>query len=220
MCWGSAAVGRLGSCCEVKLVQVVGEVMATRGWQRRARIARDAGSEVVAGAKSGDPACVEVLVNPRNIRRLVSRSGGRRLVFQHEMDDFTQDVTERALRRLPSFKGSTVKQFEAWIRGIARNAFFELARRNVHQRERLEPLGPDDTFGEIGSDPSDLVVTKQDLLWALQQLSPDERLTLLLKVKVGLSSKEVAERIGYSAGTVDRRVWTARKNLARLLEER
>lgn len=130
-----------------------------------------------------------------------------------EADDLVQDALVRAWRFRDSFQeGSNLK---AWVCKILRNSFYTtaVARRNTVQdvegkfAARLA-CGPDQEWR----------LQYNELLGALDALTPDARDALLMVVAAGLSYEAAADIAGCPVGTMKSRVNRAREHLAGIVE--
>lgn len=114
--------------------------------------------------------------------------------------DLLQETLARAFRGFATFKqGSNVK---AWLYTIMRNASIDRARRR-----KLEPVTFDEepTAASVPASLDDLPwdeLVSDEMLAALQKLSPRHRLLVFLCDIEGLSYKEIAEALGIPIGTV------------------
>lgn len=159
-----------------------------------------------------------------SIRRYLGK-----ILRRDEIEDGVQTVLQRALESRDRFRGES--SMRVWILGIARNVGFELART----RSRLPKLAdhPND-----GSATGDIVAewqepTQEDLLGrkeqqalalaALDGLSLDDKLALLVTYVDNLPGPEAAEILGVSFAAFRQRLSRARQALAqslnRLLEK-
>ncbi|NQV31764.1 MAG: sigma-70 family RNA polymerase sigma factor [Phycisphaeraceae bacterium] len=132
-------------------------------------------------------------------------------------EDIAQTTLLKAYERFDSFeKGTNCK---AWLLSILRNTWIDHLRsqkRKPDQRPLEEDLeakdGPDET---VWSNADDLLNNFSDerVIWALQRLPDEQRLTLFLIDVEQLSQEEVAEITGVAVGTVKSRASRARSAL-------
>lgn len=133
-------------------------------------------------------------------------------------EDLTQDVFVELFRSAKSFSGNS--SFRTWLYGIARN----VCRR--HQRAQRFKLAlfsvgttvdgiPDES--ESPYDRARHVETSKCLGKAIDSLSPDQRVTVLLRVWEDLSYEEIATVLHVPIGTVRSRLHHARAKLAQKL---
>ncbi|HTF56715.1 MAG TPA: sigma-70 family RNA polymerase sigma factor [Planctomycetota bacterium] len=107
-------------------------------------------------------------------------------------------VQETYLRAWKAFAAYREKQrFRAWIFTILRHAHVDLCRRR-----RLQPATTDP--GELPEPqaPSPAGTIPEDMQAALARLRPAHHLLLLLREIQGFSYREIAEILGWPAGSV------------------
>jgi len=188
---------------------------------------------LLARAVTGDGAAFAALAGPH--RRAVFRHCYRMLGSGSDAEDATQDVLERAWRKLATYDGSG--PFGAWLQRIATNICLDGLRA---RRTRISPAGygrpaapgtapgppdPELTWVEpvrdsdlYGSDdPQDEVVRREEIslafVAALQRLAPRQRAALLLHDVLGFSHAEVGEVLGTSATAVNSLLSRARETV-------
>jgi RNA polymerase sigma-70 factor (ECF subfamily) len=120
----------------------------------------------------------------------------------HEAEDATERTFLAALRSLPRYedRGAT---FRSWLFRIAHNTIAN-ARRSRY-RQRTEPLPETLEHAAPDADPAGLVSRADELravLRALDHLPLERRQVVLLRFVDGLSSREIGEVLGRSAGAV------------------
>jgi RNA polymerase sigma-70 factor (ECF subfamily) len=131
---------------------------------------------------------------------------------EHEAEDVTQQIFAKLLTALARYEPRSVP-FSAWILRIAHNAAIDhvRARRAVPCEEVRSPELED---GDIGRERS------QDLRAALSKLPEEQRDVIVMRFILGLSPREIADRIGRSEDAVHglqhRGRTTLRKELTRL----
>ena len=188
---------------------------------------------LLARAVAGDGAAFAALAGPH--RRAVFRHCYRMLGSGSDAEDATQDVFERAWRKLATYDGSG--SFGAWLQRIATNICLDGLRA---RRTRISPAGygrpavpgtapgppdPELTWVEpvrdsdlYGSDdPQDEVVRREEIslafVAALQRLAPRQRAALLLHDVLGFSHAEVGEVLSSSATAVNSLLSRARETV-------
>ncbi|WP_163511087.1 RNA polymerase sigma factor SigE [Fodinicola acaciae] len=149
------------------------------------------------------------------VYRLAYRLTGNR----HDAEDLTQDVFVRVFRSLDGFSPGT---FAGWLHRITTNLFLDQVRRKA--RIRFSAL-PDDAERLAGSTrtPEEAYADERfddDIQAALDSLSPDFRVAVVLCDVEGLSYEEVAATLGIKIGTVRSRIHRGRAALRSALEHR
>lgn len=122
------------------------------------------------------------------------------------VDDLTQDVFMKALRRLSTLRERG--RFGGWLAAIARSATSDYYRQSVPE-EALEDSAE--------NDPPDPHATSDQyeatrVLDMIRSLPEAYRETLILRLVEGMTGPEIAERTGMTAGSV-------RVNLHRGMEQ-
>lgn len=119
-----------------------------------------------------------------------------------DAENVTGDVFLQVVRDLPRFEGGE-QEFRAWVFTIAHYRLIDA--RRWHARRPVE-LTPEPTVAETGSgDTEDEAlhqIAVQRVCVLLQQLPPDQRAVLLLRVLGQLTIEEVARVLGKSPGSV------------------
>ena len=134
----------------------------------------------------------------------------------HDAEDLTHDVFVRVFRSLDSYSPGT---FEGWLHRITTNLFLDMVRRR--QRIRFDAL-PEDTERLPGSAPSPEQVYADTHLdpqiqAALDALSPEFRVAVVLCDIEGLTYEEIAATLGIKLGTVRSRIHRGRVQLREAL---
>jgi RNA polymerase sigma-70 factor (ECF subfamily) len=126
---------------------------------------------------------------------------------RHEAQDLTGSVFLSAIEALPGFRGP-VEALGGWLFRIARHDLYDYRRKQARS-PGLAPLAEEEP--PVGSVEDSLVMA------ALQQLSPDQREVLLLRMFGGLTAHEVAAALGKTTGAVKALQHRGLASLARLL---
>lgn len=125
-------------------------------------------------------------------------------------DDLVQETVLRALAALDQFQPGT--NLRAWLYTIARNLFYETARRRRRERDVMSDyaaspdLARSDAPASRGDDLRDL----DGVIW---RLTPRLREALLLVGVQEMTYAEAADVCGVSIGTVKARVSRARAQI-------
>lgn len=132
-----------------------------------------------------------------------------------EARDVVQEVFIRALREPRLFDADF--KIQAWLYRVTRNLCFNLSR-DRRRRDRILAGRPRSEGPTV--DPLDAVFDgerQEEILAAVDRLSPDHREILLLRYYEDLSYAEIAERLAIKLGTVMSRLSRARNRLEEVL---
>jgi RNA polymerase sigma factor (sigma-70 family) len=119
-----------------------------------------------------------------------------------EPDDLTGEVFLQVVRDLSRFEG-TERDFRAWVFTIAHHRLLDDARRRA--RRPAEPAaGVEERQSPVEGPEEEVLraVSTERVRRIIEQLAPDQRDVLLLRVLGGLTVSEVAKVIGKSSGAV------------------
>ncbi len=140
-------------------------------------------------------------------------------------DDATQEAFISAYKALDKFRGGS---FRAWLLRIVSNACYDEMRR-----QKRRPAVSWDDFGDMEQEAnphlvSDIELPEQavqrdelrDLLdRTMAQLPEEQRMTLILVDRMGLSYEETAQTMKTRLGTVKSRLARARGKMQDLLQQ-
>jgi RNA polymerase sigma-70 factor (ECF subfamily) len=139
-----------------------------------------------------------------------------------EAQDLVQETALKALRARDQFRGGTT--LTAWLYSILRNSFIDR-----YWKRHREPSGQGGSLtGVLGELEQALEETEierlrplvaADINRALEALPEQWRTTVLLAEVEGLTWEEVAEVMGCPLGTVQSRIFRARRVLRQLLKD-
>jgi len=175
--------------------------------------------------KISDEVLVEAIVNTNNtllFETLYDRYAG--LVYNKcygfakdgdEAKDLTQDVFLKLFVKLASFKGKS--KFSTWLYAFTYNHCVNYVTRNTAKKfekqsvdyKDIENLSDD--YDE--DDPSFLNMKVEKLKVALELISPEEKMILLLKYQDYLSIKEIESALGIGESAVKMRIKRAKDKL-------
>lgn len=152
--------------------------------------------------------------SPR-VFRLAYRLAGNR----QDAEDLTQETFVRVFRSLANYEPGT---FEGWLHRITTNLFLDMVRRR--QRIRFDAL-PDEGDRLPGRERSPEQQYSDnhfgaDVQAALDSLSPDFRVAVVLCDVEGLTYEEIAATLGIKLGTVRSRIHRGRLQLREALRHR
>lgn len=137
-----------------------------------------------------------------------------------DAEDLSQEVWLKAYQALRSFRGDS--SFYTWLRKITINSFLNKQRAGVLRRHGTTNVP---VFTSDG-DPADELTTSastsersiynrvlfDNVMKALAELTPSQRLIFLLRHYEGMSYNEIANAMGCSVGT-------AKKSVSRAVEK-
>jgi len=183
--------------------------------------------KLVARSKNGDIDAFEELVSlyERKIYTITYRLMGNR----EDASDLAQETFLRAFQSLGGFRGEA--SFSTWICRIATNVCrdelrkrYRLAADSLDERLTLEESQVGRQFASNEPGP-DEICERRELQSIIQgfinALSPEFRLTLVLRDILGYSYEEIAKQLDCSPGTVKSRLSRARNYLKdKLLAEK
>ena len=137
--------------------------------------------------------------------------------------DLVGETFARAFADRRRFRGSGPDEVSAWIFGIARNTLHEALRRGRNERQAMrrlgvEPLVLTDVEIERIEQLADLGSLRVALLSALEELGPEQRDAVRLRVVDELGYPEIARRLGVNEAAARARVSRGLRALAEALD--
>jgi RNA polymerase sigma-70 factor (ECF subfamily) len=174
----------------------------------------------VAAARNGDHEAFAQIV--RRYQRAIYRVAYAMTRNASDADDVAQDTFVRAYQALGRFRVG--EPLYPWLSRIAINLVYSLYRRRRRRPETpLEPMleaghqwaGTDDPAEESATRERDRKIEE-----AFEQLKPEHRSVLALRVVEGLSYEEIARSLSVPIGTVMSRLSRARQELKTRLAAR
>lgn len=173
----------------------------------------------VHGLRTGDPdAAVAVY---RALSGPVYGYLLRRMGEPEAAQDVTAAVFTEVLEGADSFEGSP-SGLRAWIFQIARNRMVDHYRRESYRRHpSLDEMAEAGRFPEAGDDPESETVSRMEeerILALTEELTPDQREVVLLRLVADLPVAEVAELMDRTPGAVKVLQHRALRALAAKLE--
>ena len=148
---------------------------------------------------------VGILPRLRRFARSLSRN-------QHDADDLTQLVVERALRNQEQFREGA--NFAGWMYGIMKNAWIDDRRS---RGRRAEVALPEDSGEHPAVTPDDANTSLWAVSEAMGKLPEEQRLAVALVLVEGMSYKEAAALLEVPIGTLTSRLARGRTALAAAL---
>ena len=145
---------------------------------------------------------------------------------ERNAEDLVQDTVMRAWRFFEKFEKGT--NFRAWIFKILTNTFINSYRRNTRERslqdeserQSVEARFFSAELTEQTQNPEEFLLNRvmsQDVLVAIDTLSIDFRMVVILADLQEFSYKEIAEILDIPVGTVMSRLFRGRKQLQKIL---
>lgn len=148
-----------------------------------------------------------------SVYRLAFRLSGN----QHDAEDLTQETFMRVFRSIKSYQPGT---FEGWLHRITTNLFLDMVRHRSKIRMEALPEDYDRVPGTDLTPEQAYSVSNLDpvLQAALDTLSPEFRVAVVLCDVLGLSYDEIADTLGVKLGTVRSRIHRGRSQIREYLE--
>ena len=176
---------------------------------------------LVLRAQSGEQAAFGELVS-RYMQRAYYAALG--LVGSHDDAlDLSQEAFARAFRARASIDPE--RPFFPWLYQIIRRLCFNHTRDTSSHRKKLQKAGSwlsDATMGNSPDSPERALERSElrdQVAAAIERLTARDREVLVLREFEGLRYREIAETVGIPIGTVMSRLYSARRHLARVIEE-
>lgn len=133
---------------------------------------------------------------------------------EDEAKDLTQDVFLKLFVKLASFKGKS--KFSTWLYAFTYNHCVNYVTRNTAKKFEKQSVDYTDiqNLPEDHDDDSEFSEMRVDKLKkALELVSPDEKMILLLKYQDNLSIKEIVMVLGVGESAVKMRIKRAKEKL-------
>ena len=181
--------------------------------------------ELVARARDGDQEAFGALVQMYYSRVFNIARGF--VSEPEEARDLTQQAWLKVWKKLDTFKGQS--GFFTWLYRLVTFVCLDYLRTKKRRAE-TELTEALETHREAGAEPApsaapdpvraiEGVEIRQRFAAALDTLSPAQRTAIVLREIEGLSYEEIAAAMKCTRGTVMSRIFYARKNLQRELED-
>ena len=139
--------------------------------------------------------------------------------FAHDREiaqDMVQDVLLKVFTQLSKFKGKS--RFSTWLYAITYNYCVEHYRKNSRFNTVDIDEGPD--MADMDDNEDELLEMRAPKLkFALDQVSPEEKMLLLMKYQDDISIKEIMENLNISESAVKMRLSRARKRVKKIIIE-
>ena len=138
-----------------------------------------------------------------------------------EAEDLTQDIFLKLYNSLPKYDFE--KNFSAWFLTLARNYMIDNYRKTKWEKKTRDEFNEHLLTSNAFDSPENGMVREESkkIIWeSLNYLSPEIRMTVILRDIQGKKYEEIAEIINLPLGTVKSRVNRARLQLAKILKEK
>lgn len=179
--------------------------------------------EIVRNVASGDVNAFEILLTRH--KNHIGAIVGRHIPANH-VEETAHDVLVRAYRSLPSFRHES--SFKHWLSRIAVRTCYDFWRKRYRSKDiPVSSLSEDHAIFldrlmsaesiTVSLEKSEKSEAKALLHWALNHLTPEDRMVIELVHLEEYSCKEAAEFLGWSVANVKIRSFRARKKLRTLL---
>ncbi len=140
---------------------------------------------------------------------------------EDEAKDLTQDVFLKLFVKLASFKGKS--KFSTWLYSFTYNHCVNYVTRNTAKKFEKQSVDYKDieNLSEEEEDDKSLLTMKVDKLKvALELISPEEKMILLMKYQDFLTIKEIEDALGLGQSAVKMRIKRAKDKLITVYNEK
>lgn len=134
---------------------------------------------------------------------------------EDEAEDLTQDIFLKLFVKLKTFKGKS--KFSTWLYAFTYNHCVNYVNRSTAKKIEKQSVGTenieDKYYNPEVDDNSINLLRVEKLNEALEQISPEEKMILLLKYQDSLSIKELADAFDIGESAVKMRLKRAKEKL-------
>ena len=153
--------------------------------------------------------------------RLYARRIHRFVAFQVNntvlAEDLANEVWIRVMRAIGRYQHHSVPQFNAWLFRIAKNVVVD------HWRAKRDTVPLDEALaterGETLDAHFESLARREELQVAMQKLTEDQREVLVLRFGMGMSHREIAERMGRNEEAIRALQFRAIRSLRAIMGE-
>lgn len=174
----------------------------------------------MARAARGDRDAFDELVRRHRVARLQTDVGSDQR--RRHVDDLVQETFVRAFRAIAKFRGDST--FRTWLHQISVNVVKSPGMR-LRRLRAMAPLRQSDEGGEFAfanvassEDLETAIVRRRTITQALSTLSDNSPLMITLRDIEGLPYRDIATIVGVPIGTVESRIFRARRHMRPLLQ--
>lgn len=173
---------------------------------------RDA--ELIARWKAGDQRAATVLVerHASALARFAASCGAR-----EEIDELVQDTFVRAFGSLDGFRGDS--SFRTWLFTIERRLLMDRRRAEKRRPQKLEIAEGDAATEYDALDGMVADEAQERIRAAVKRLTPTQREVFVLRVREGLSYKEIAQAVSTTEGAARVHYHNAMRAIKELLDD-
>ncbi|MFH1005680.1 MAG: RNA polymerase sigma factor [Bacteroidota bacterium] len=138
---------------------------------------------------------------------------------KEEARDILQDGFVKVFTNIKHYAGSG--SFEGWIRKIIVNTAIDFIRKNKQKIQYTDFDNAETNAEEIKEEEDNDIeyskISTNEIMEAVQQLSPSYRIVFNMYVVDEFTHKEIAKQLGISEGTSKSNLAKAKKNLKKIL---
>ena len=170
---------------------------------------------ILLKAMRGDSQAFEQLVTP--YEQMVWRVCWQMMGNQFDAEDTAQATMIRAWKSLSQYRGEAA--FSTWLYRIAVHCCMDALRKRSRDRLDLMDQLPEDARTDSKTPEAELLAEEgtTEIREALNQLSEEQKVPLVLYAIEEKSYDEISETLGVPSGTVKSRIARGRERLRRLL---
>ena len=138
-----------------------------------------------------------------------------------EAEDLTQDIFLKLFVKLSSFKGKS--KFSTWLYAFTYNHCVNYVNRSTAKKIEKQSVDAgnlkDDYYDHHDNDDSIRNLKVEKLKEALEKISPEEKMILLLKYQDSLSIKDLTGVLGIGESAVKMRLKRAKEKLVNVYND-
>jgi RNA polymerase sigma-70 factor, ECF subfamily len=174
--------------------------------------------KVIKECLNGDRSAWEMLVNAysKKVFNMAYQFSGS----SQEAEDMTQEIFLKLYGSLRKY--DFARNFTAWLLTLAKNHLIDEYRRTKLERTQRDEFD-DQRITQSSFDSPERSLLREEnrkLVWkGLDRLSPEIRMTIILRDIEGRSYEEIADSLSLPLGTVKSRVNRGRVQLAGILRD-
>ncbi len=141
----------------------------------------------------------------------------------YDTEDAVMNAVKSICQNIQSFESYDSPETLMLISIYTKNAAIDIYRKNKRNSEYLQSIHDNIVIQDYAEIPENFVLSNEntkELINAIKSLDQMYRDPLLLKCKHGMKYDEIARILNIDAGTVAGRIFRARKQLLKILNER